>query len=465
MGEAGSPTVGSNIDLTMAFQNRIKRRTFIKGGLAAALSPLLLSSAAAAPERSVEVVVIGAGISGLSAAKWLYINDYDVVVVEGRNRLGGRLWSDHSLGFPVDLGASWIVGARGNPIQKICQKADIKTIADPDRWQYRSPSGKALPDKAEQQLEEMVNLVLAVAGPELSQHQAVQQAIGQHRLSTDQSLILREIYNGIATDFGALPQNVSVMGLQDSVYSGPNRLIPGGYVQVAEHLARDLEVRLGETVQTIRWSKSGVEVSTTRGLIRAHRAIVTLPLGVLQRGSVKFDPPLPEPQQEALNSLKMGLLNKLVLMYPKAFWPSEYQHFANLTEDVGVFGEIANLKALFQKNGLLLFLAGQPAWKREGWQQSRLKTEAEKILHDLFPGTNQVATAAVSTRWGSDPFSFGSYSYLPKGVSPKMRSLLAEPQSPLFFAGEATHETMSATVHGAYLSGLRAAEELDDDWS
>jgi monoamine oxidase len=444
-------------------QNKLVRRAVLKLGLVTALSPMISSPASAAP-ASWDVVVIGAGISGLSAASWLHDNDYGVVVVEGRERLGGRVWSDQSLGFPVDLGASWIHEATGNPINALCQKAGIKTVIDPDRWQYRQPDGTALPNNAEAQLGEMVEWLEGITDTGLSQFQAVQQALQQRHLSAQQSALLQEIYHGMSTDFGALPQDVSAAGLRDGGYSGPERLFPGGFIQVAQYLARGLKVRLGETVQAVSWGKNGVEVSTTKGRILARRAVVTLPLGVLQKGKVKFEPALPEPQQKALDSLRMGLLNKVVLTYPKPFWPSEYQHFANLSQDIGVFGEIANLKALFQQSGLLLFVAGQPAWEREKWGNDKLRSEAETILKKLFPGTHQPSNGSVLTRWGSDPFAHGSYSYLPPGVDPGMRRSLAQPAPPLYFAGEATHETMSATVHGAYLSGLRAAKELDDHW-
>lgn len=223
-------------------------------------------------------------------------------------------------------------------------------------------------------------------------------------------------------------------------------------------------MRLGEPVQAVDWKGGGVAITTPKGQWKARMAIVTLPLGVLQSGKVRFDPPLPSAQKQALSGLRMGLLNKLVVTFPQSFWPSDYQHFANLSEDIGVMGEIMNLKNLFGHPALLLFLAGTPAWKRESWNDQRLAEEAETLLARLFrkPARHQ---RVLATRWGQDPFALGSYSYLPVGASPALREQMAHPQPPLFFAGEATHRTLSATVHGAHLSGLRAAAEVDRAWT
>lgn len=412
------------------------------------------------------MLVIGAGISGLSAAAWLTRKGYRVLVLEGRRRLGGRVWSDRSLGFPVDLGGSWIHEATGNPITALCQRAGIETRIDQDHWQFRNPDGKPLPDAAEDELDSLNAWLLKRFAENAgdSQKQVAEQALAGRNLTAEQKLLTREFYHGCATEFGALPEDVSVAAYRDGGYRGRDRIFPGGYAQVADYLARGLSVKLDQVVKQVDWGPGGVRVTTQTQVWRARCSVVTLPLGVLQSGSVRFTPALPAAQQSALGGLKMGLLNKLVFTFPKAFWPGSYQHFANLSEETGVLGEIANLQNLYGRNGLLLFLAGRPAWQRESWNDGQLRQEAWQVLQRLFAGAIS-PTAFRVTRWGADPFARGSYSYLPPGVSPRLRSALAEPQPPLFFAGEATHEEMSATVHGAHLSGQRAAAEVDEAWT
>lgn len=413
-----------------------------------------------------DVLVVGAGVSGLSAAAWLNQKGYRVAVLEARQRLGGRVWSDRSLGYPVDLGGSWIHEASGNPLTKLCEQAGIETKIDNDHWQLIRPDGVALEDSAEDELDALSSWLLERFEENRgdSQRQVAEQALATRKLSPRQKLLTREFYHGCATEFGALPEDVSVVAYRDGGYKGRDRIFPGGYVQIAEYLARGLKVHFGEVVQEIEWGRSGVSITTNSQTWRARCAIITLPLGVLQSGAVRFSPALPEAQQTALRGLKMGLLNKLVFTFPRAFWPATYQHFANLSEDAGVLGEIANLQKLYGRTGLLLFLAGRPAWQRESWSDSQLRQEAWQLLQRLFPGA-AAPLAFRATRWGADPYARGSYSYLPPGASPHLRSSLAQPQHPLYFAGEATHESMSATVHGAYLSGRRAAAELDDAWT
>lgn len=441
------------------------RRQFL-AGLAATASLPLLSRPASAAEDSYDVIVVGAGISGLRAASWLNKQGYDVLVLESRNRLGGRVWTDSTLGFPVDLGASWIHEAKGNPITALCQQANITTVVDPDHWQLRTPDGKVLPEESDDRLDALQDELLQGASldSKRSQGALVRAALKAHPLNSTEQLMLREVYHGCATEYGALPDDVSEAELLDSGYDGPDRLFPGGYAQVARVLAEGLLVKLSEAVTGVEWGSFGVRVSTSKSGYQARAAIITLPLGVLQKGSVAFSPALPDAQKGALGGLRMGLLNKIVLTFAKPFWPSSYQHFANLSPDIGVLGEILNLQAVFGHSGLLLFLAGKPAREREGWTVARQQAEAEAMLGRLFPGSSPKAQRCLISRWAADPHAHGSYSYLPPGVSPETRSRLAQPQPPLFFAGEATHVTMSATVHGAYLSGTRAAKEVDEWW-
>lgn len=438
----------------------MQRRRFLQ--LAAATG--VCSSLAWSREYEWDVIVLGAGVSGLGAARWLHRKDYRVLVLEARQRVGGRVATDRSLGFSVDLGASWIEESEGNPTSALAREAGIRLVDDPDSWAFVQTDGSRLDLEAENRLQRLVRAIEdgSERDPSLSIGAAAQKVLSRRNLSEEDHLLLREYYHGCLTENGAAADEVSVLANYDDGYSGVSKMFPDGYDQIPRFLARDLQVQLGQVVRRVEWGPRGTVVSTERGQFRSRSLVVSLPLGVLRSNSVVFDPPLPESQQFALRSMRMGLLNKVVLRYPRAFWPDTTEHFAYLSKDYGVLGEWVNLHALFGQKALMVFLGGQPAWRREAWTDRQILDEAAQVAHRMFGGPPP--DGGIVTRWGRDPYTRGCYSYLPPGVTRSAYASLARPHPPLFFAGEASNETQPGTVHGAYLSGLRAAKEVDEAW-
>jgi monoamine oxidase len=163
-------------------------------------------------------------------------------------------------------------------------------------------------------------------------------------------------------------------------------------------------------------------------------------LGVLKAGSVEFDPPLPKRKRAAIERLGSGVLNKLALVFEKEFWPRG-------TRVVSHTGAHANL--IVSGRALIGLTGGADA-------RSPVPEPEEDLLRSLKAPK---PIAAVLTRWHDDPFARGAYSVVPPGASSADFDALAEPVGPLLFAGEATNRAYRGTVHGAYLSGLRAARE------
>lgn len=219
-------------------------------------------------------------------------------------------------------------------------------------------------------------------------------------------------------------------------------------------------VRLGEIVRRIEARADGVRVETDRGVYEAGRAIVTLPLGVLKKGSVTFSPPLPADKQGAIDRLAMGALNKIGLVFPHAFWPAEPHFLGYMSEARGEIPVILNLHHFTGRPALIAFLTGRFSARTANVPDDEVQARIMEILRSMFGDSIPEPTGMIRTHWERDPFAFGSYAHIPVGAEPRDMDLLAEPVGRVHFAGEATHRMHGGTVHGAMLSGLREAKRI-----
>ncbi len=244
-------------------------------------------------------------------------------------------------------------------------------------------------------------------------------------------------------------------------FDGDDYIFPQGYDQIINGLAKNLEIQRQQKVLKINTSNSGVSVTTDQGNFTADAAIVTLPLGVLKSGNINFSPPLPANKQGAIARLSMGVLNQVVLKFSQQFWPKKYHGFGYLSEGKADFGEFLNWSLYSQKPALMAFTGGSFAQKIEQLSEGEISDRIMRVLRQNYGEPIPEPESAIVTRWHQDPFTFGSYSYIPVGGDSSDRDLLAEPVGDrLFFAGEATNRDDPSTVHGAYLSGIREANRL-----
>jgi len=189
--------------------------------------------------------------------------------------------------------------------------------------------------------------------------------------------------------------------------------------------------------------------------------LVTLPLGVLQAGSVRFTPVLPSAKQEAINKLGMGVLNKCYLRFAEAFWPEDVDWLEYIPTKRGEWTEWVSFTQAAKWPILLGFNAADHGREIEALSDPQIVSSAMQTLRTIFGADIPDPVDYQITRWASDPFALGSYSFNPVGTNPRMRTTLARPiNNRLFFAGEATEQNHFSTAHGAYLSGLRAAKEM-----
>ncbi len=469
-------------------KKKINRRDFLRIAALGTTSALALSCGVFAPKpdsvaeptdlpqpetsaREAEVLVLGAGISGLAAARTLADDGWRVIVLEARDRIGGRIWTDDSLGVPLDLGASWIHGINGNPIAKLAKQFGAQTAAtDYDNALLYNFDGRQMSDAEYTAIEDLFESVYAEVAEmqeDTDDDQPLQQAFDEVLSNRDLSPEeLRRfgfyVQQVTSLEYGADPDDLSLWEWdQDEEFGGEDVIFPQGYRQITDGLAKGLDIRLGVKVTAVSYGADGVEVETSSGVFVAEKAVVTFPLGVLKQAGVRFNPPLPAAKQSAIQNLAMGVLNKVYLKFPETFWDEEVESIGYLGERVGEWCDWLSFVPYAGLPLLMAFHGGAKGFALEELSDDEIIAGAMKTLRVMFGGDIPDPEGFLITRWGKDPFAFGAYSHIPPFASGEDYEALAEPVNDvLFFAGEATHREYPATTHGAYLSGIAAAALL-----
>ncbi len=426
-----------------------------------------------------DVIIVGGGIAGLSAARNLSLNGFDVLVLEAKDRLGGRIHSIHFAGATVDLGASWIHGIEENPITRLAMKHDVET----KRSQMCGPSPNNIIKRdifdtdfkrlnREQKLE-IANLMadfldfLSSTTKKTNMHlcsiESLKNDFIKKRVLKGNSIKQLEyiVDTLILYEYATEADDLSAESYHaDHDFAGHDRLFPKGYAQIIYLLAEGVKVELNQKVQQIDYSGDMVQVMTKDRQYTSNYVLVTVPLGVLKRGDISFDPYLPVEKREALQVLKMGVLDKIYLAFDHVFWDENAQSIACLSEDHQIAREMINLYPLTQKPILVAFTAGEMAKEYEALTDEVLIEKIIEPLKNMYGKVPKPVDVYI-TRWSKDNTSYGSYSYLPVGVNVEQREVLADAiDNKVFFAGEATSRYFPSTVHGAFLSGVRASYDI-----
>lgn len=316
------------------------------------------------------IVVIGAGIAGLTAARILNDDGYDVIVVEARDRLGGRATTVEFAGGPAELGASWIHGVTDNPVAALADEAGVDLIP----FDYDDSVGGD--DEALDGIDLLTEAALDAPAEALSSLLPAELSIAARwALATE-----------IGDEFGAEPSELAAGAIDEGdELLGGDALLDGGYSELVDELGGDLAVQLNWVVADIRHDETGVVVTSTTGAqIVADRAIVTLPVGVLRYGPLSFTPPLPPQKTEALAGLGSGLLDKLWLSFDDVFWDPHVTLMNWIDPDnPGRWGQWINGYAAFGTPTLLAFNSANRAREIAAWSDEDVVLSAMDALRSM----------------------------------------------------------------------------------
>lgn len=424
----------------------------------------------------VDTIVVGAGVAGLTAARLLRDAGRTVVVLEARDRIGGRVHTDRSDGA-LDLGASWIHGIDGSPVAAAAEAFGMRTVeftvggfqVDSRPIAYHGPDGRPLSGEETRAFAADVHAVDAVlpdiiAGsrPTASYRDVTDEALSRQEWSAERTQRVREYLEHRAEEqYGAWIEDLAAHGLDDDAIEGDEVVFPDGYGVLPERLAAGLDIRMEHLVTRVDWSDDGVWVRTSHGDFSGDTTVITVPVGVLQAGTMEIVPPLPPVNAEALGRLRMNAFEKVFLRFPTRFWEDGVYAFRQQGPEARWWHSWYDLTALHDEPLLLTFAAGPAAQATRDWTDEQVQDSIMTQLRRLYGEQIPEPIALRRTAWQDDPFAHGSYAYMTVGSTTADHDDLATPVGGvLHLAGEATWTDDPATVPAALFSGHRAAEHI-----
>jgi monoamine oxidase len=431
----------------------------VGGGLAAACA----SDPPRPPASDTKsILIVGAGMAGLAAARSLADAGWPVRVIEARDRIGGRVYTNRDWGVPLEMGASWIHGTTNDPMMELARKAQAQLVTtnyygwaklavDPrlQRVDYDRDAWQQFVERACGQVD----------GGSLGA--AINAAATSDELSkSDRAQLAFYVATEIEDEYAANADQLSATTFDKGDYAGGDQdVITNGYDALPKLLAKELEIVLKTPVTAIGRRDNSVIVRAGNRSFEGPAAIVTVPLGVLKSGAITFDPPLPEGHTHALNALGFGVLSKSYFRFNRRSWNAENAFYLFMGPDPGVWAQWFTLPSAAGPI-VVAFNAGELGRSVEASSPTDLMTKALPIARQLF--SDDISPVEVRTSsWTTDPYARGSYSFHAPGSGLDDRRKLQEPISDrLYLAGEAVGVNNPATVTGAVLSGQYAAGQV-----
>lgn len=370
--------VGATPALRAALAQPINGRLFFAGEATSSKAPATVHGALASGQRAAQevldaadtnevVAVLGAGVAGLAAARALHDAGYSVVVVEARERIGGRVATVRSdvWPIPVELGASWVHDISASDLAETLERLAINT-AD---YVYENDSTLFTGGVTQESLDDAADAIEAAIDSvnNAEADVSIAAAIDVSGVAIDPLALSHFDEVELASEYGANADEMSAWWGTEEGSEGDDLLVLGGYGALADDLATGLDIRMSTAVSAVSWNDNGVELALIDGApLTCDRVIITVPLGVLAAGGISFQPPLPESHQAAIGTMRTGLLDKVWFVFPEQFWSNESLIWNRVDEPGTPFREWYNLAPLTGKPVLLALHGGRTA---RAWAQ------------------------------------------------------------------------------------------------
>ena len=433
----------------------VTRRTLVAAGATLALPRALRAQAS----FDTDVVIVGAGPAGLGAARACARDGKRFVMLEARDRIGGRVFTDLSLGAPFDGGAFYIHWAERNPWRAIA--ADLGVVArdesafPPGAWRNFENGVPVERSGRRRQFADLSQRFDPEQGavPDVSFTQRV----------SDAPDLLPGVRGMARMALGDEPERISALDYA-RLWEGDDLIMPEGYGALVQRFGAQIPVKLSTPVTHIRWDGQGVVVESAAGRLTARAVIVTVPVGVLAAGAIRFSPELPALTQEGLGGLAMGALTKIGLRFEgnRLGLPVN----SNLWDEISDAGGINFECWGFDRDLIVALFGGDFARDvlAKG-ERAAVETMLDRLTAMLGPQVRAAFKGASVNGWATDPFSMGCYSHARPGQA-SARAKLAQPVGErIWFAGEATAAGdgefgAAMTAGGAFLAGEAAVRAM-----
>jgi monoamine oxidase len=430
----------------------LSRRTFLAGSAALASAPAL---GAVSASGETDVAIIGAGAAGIAAARKVAAAGKRFALIEASDRIGGRCITEtQTFGVPFDRGAHWIHMPDINPVAKLSARTGLDIYPAPPGQKLRIGRRNAREGEMEEYLSTIVRANRAIQEAsrgkmDIACIKALPKDLGDWRPAVEFVLgpfgCAKTLDEISAVDFArALERDVDAFCRQ-------------GFGALLAKLATELPAQLGTPVTRIASGRNNVEVTTTRGVIYARAAVITVSTGVLAANKIKFAPDMPKRQQEAISKLTLGSYDHVAIELKGN--PLQLQNDDLVFEKATGQRTAALLANVSGTQLCLVEVAGKLGRELGSQGEAAMIEFAVAWLAELYGADVRKAIGRTAvTRWNTEPWVLGAFSSAVPGGQPGRKTLMEPVHGRLFLAGEAVHETLWGTVGGAWESGERAAD-------